>query len=106
MISVKRGDTLQFIVSRKDENGNPLSGEANVLSSQLRNDLGELVGTFVITETATLGDYLFKIESTLTKAFAVGTYAFDIQCNGVDEVYSSETMYVRVLRDVTQDVTA
>jgi hypothetical protein len=73
------------------------------LESQLRNESGELVGTFTITETDVLGDYLFQISATTTKDLAIGTYAFDIQYNGVDEVYSTETMYVRVLRDVTYD---
>ena len=101
MIYVKRGDTLQLIVSRKDENGQPLSGEAEFLFSQIRDERGVLLGEFVITETDVLGDYLFKIEADLIELFPIGTHSFDIEYRGIDEVYSTETMHVRVLMDVT-----
>lgn len=103
MITLKRGDTLSFIVTRKDDQGQPLTGDASKLKSQLRTREDKLAAEFSITETETPGDYLFKVDAQTTKDFRPGELYFDIEYRDDDIVYSSETMTVNVIKDVTRD---
>ena len=103
MIMVKRGDTLAFIARRTNENGSARTGEAAKLKAQLRNAKDELIGTFGINETEVLGDYLFKIDASLTRLFALGTYRCDIEFKDGDLVQSSPTFQISVTKDVTRD---
>lgn len=103
MITVKRGDTLAFIVRRKNEDGTPRTGEALKLKSQLRNQKDVLLAEFDITETVVPGDYLFKVDATETALWITGTYNCDIQFKDGDIVQSSETFQVSVVKDVTRD---
>ena len=104
MITIKKGDTLAFIVRRRDKDNNPLTGDANKLYSQLRNNKDILVADMVITETDVPGDYLFQISSEITKGFDVGQYVFDIEYRDGNLVKSSETFQVNVIKDVTRNV--
>ena len=103
MITIKKGDTLAFIVKRSDKDGNPLTGDAAKLRSQLRNNKDVLIAEMVITETEIPGSYLFQVDATKTATMDVGTYVFDIQYKSGDLVKSSETFQVRVEKDVTRD---
>ena len=102
MIQVKRGDTLSFIIKRKDEMGEPETGVANNMFSQVRNKAEELIGTFTIVETAEEGSYLFLIPSTETQLWSPGTYFFDIEYRDGDFVSSSQTEMIQVLADITR----
>jgi len=102
MIELKRGDTLSFLVIRKDEAGLPLTGDAANLKSEVRDKNDKLYGTFVITETATLGTYLFEISSTITDLFPITVLYFDIQYKDGDTVQSSYTDEITVYKDVTR----
>ena len=79
MLTLKRGDTLAFIVRRKNEDGTPRSGEALQLKSQIRTTKDVLISEFTITETEVLGDYLFKVDAINTSVWIPGVYIFDIQ---------------------------
>lgn len=103
MITVKKGDTLAFIVKRMDKDGNPLAGDAAKLRSQLRSSKDVLIAEMVITETETPGSYLFQVSATKTATMDVGNYVFDIQYKDGDLVKSSETFQVRIEKDVTRD---
>lgn len=102
MISVKRGDTLAFLVRRTNEDGTPRTGEALKLKSQVRSK-DALLGEFVITETVVPGEYLFQIGATETLDWAVGSYSCDIQFTEGDFVQSSDTFKITVEKDVTRD---
>ena len=103
MITFKKGDTLAFIVKRSDKEGNPLTGDAAKLRSQLRNNKDVLIAEMTITETEVPGSYLFQVDATKTATMDVGTYVFDIQYKDGNLVKSSETFQVRVEKDVTRD---
>ena len=103
MLSVKRGDTLSFVVKRKNTDGSPMTGDENKLRSQLRDKSDVLQGEFVITETDTLGEYLFVIPPTVTKNWKEGSLFFDIEYRDGDLVSSSTTSEVKVIKDVTRD---
>ena len=103
MITVKRGDTLAFIVRRKNKDGTPRTGEALKLKSQLRTQKDFFLAEFIITETIVPGDYLFKVSAVETTTWSPGTYNCDIQFNEDDIVQSSETFQVIVTKDVTRD---
>lgn len=103
MITVKKGDTLAFIVKRTDKDGTPLTGDAAKLRSQLRNNKDVLIAEMNITETEVLGSYLFQVSAAETALWDTGTYVFDIQYKDGDLVKSSETFQVKVEKDVTRD---
>lgn len=103
MISVKRGDTLAFLVRRTNDDGAPRTGEASKLKSQVRNK-DVLIGEFMITETITPGDYLFEIAAEDTAKWAVGKYNFDIQFTNGTFVQSSDTFIIIIEKDVTRNV--
>lgn len=100
-IEFKRGDTLSFIVTMKDENDIAMTGLT--LQSQIRRTSGQLVDTFIITETATTGDYSFVVPASRTKLFPIAGLVFDIEWTQGDIVQSSETYTITVLKDITCD---
>ena len=103
MISVKRGDTLSFVVKRRNTDGSPMTGDASKLRSQLRDKSDNLQGEFIITETDILGDYLFVVPATVTKNWAIGSLFFDVEFKDGDIVSSSATSEIKVTKDVTRD---
>ena len=103
-LTLKRGDTLSVIVVRQDEDGNPLTGDASKLRSQIRDSNDQLVASFTITETVTAGEYLFEVPSTTTLNFPLGRLDWDIEYDsGTGYIKSTETMNIRVEKDVTRD---
>lgn len=103
MITVKKGDTLSFIVKRSDEAGEPMTGDAAKLRSQIRTKKDELIATFTITETIIPGEYLFVVSALVTDTMLPGIYLFDIEYTDGEIVKSSDTMEIQVLKDVTKD---
>lgn len=103
MIELKRGDTLSFVVRRKTETGEPMTGEALKLKSQIRDKFDKLVAVFTITETEIPGDYLLVVPAENTKAFPLGTVYFDVEYRDGNIVTSSDTMEIAVTKDVTRD---
>lgn len=103
MINVKRGDTLAFIVRRKNADGTPRTGEASQLKAQMRSGKDVLIGEFAITETPTPGDYLCQIAATLTQDYIPGTYNCDIQYTEGVVVQSSQTFQIVIEKDVTRN---
>jgi len=103
-LTVKRGDTLSVIVARQDEDGNPLTGDALKLRSQIRNSNDQLLASFTITETSTPGEYLFEVAPSVTLTFPLGRLDWDIEYNsGTGYIKSTETLTIRVDKDVTRD---
>lgn len=103
MITIKRGDTLSFILRRIDEEGEPQIGIASKLKSQIRNRKDVLITEFIITETTDLGDYLFVVPANITSSLDVGTYYFDVEYTDNDIVSSSKTEEIQVVKDITRD---
>jgi hypothetical protein len=98
--SFKRGDTFSFIAAIANSSGTPLTGEASNLSSQIRNKSDKLYATLTITETTTLGSYLFLTNDTLDWPCGVDLY-LDIQYTKGGVITSSETIIIPVEKDVT-----
>jgi len=102
MVTIKRGDTLSFIIRRTNELDQPQTGVANKLKSQIRDKEENLIASFIITETDEPGDYLFLVPAEKTRLFQIGTYFFDVEFTDNDIVSSSETALIRVVKDYTQ----
>ena len=102
MIELKRGATLSFLVIRKDEEGLPLTGDAPKLKSQLRDKADVLVGEFNISETATLGTYLFEIPAIETAEFPLGTLLYDILYTDNGTVQPTVTDEIVVIKGITR----
>jgi hypothetical protein len=71
------------------------------LSSQIRSSNGTLYAEFDISETATLGTYLFTVNASTTSAFPITILYFDIEYNNNGIISSSDTVELSVLKDVT-----
>ena len=95
----KRGDTFAFISKMTDLAGLPVTGVAANLKAEVRTNAGVKLSDCVITETDTLGSYLFKVSDT-TK-WPVTTIFTDIQYTGNGVVTSSNTIAIPVEKDIT-----
>lgn len=102
MITVKRGDTLAFIVRRTNEDGTPRTGESLNLKAQMRTSKEVLIAEFVIKETEVPGNYLFSISAIETALWTPGTYICDIEFTKDGVVESSDTFNIMVTKDVTR----
>ena len=101
MVYLKTGDSLVLQVVRKDNEGNPQTGDAAFLFSQIRDECDLLIADFTIVETAILGTYEFTVPFSETVSFPLGTLYFDIEYNDGILVNSSETVLLLVSKDVT-----
>ena len=101
---IKRGDTLKLLIKRVDEEGDPLTGQAEKMKSQLRTKAKGLITSFEITETEELGTYLFKVSEEITKTFPLGSVLFDIEMQIGSDIVSTETVTIEVVDDITRDV--
>ena len=101
-VTVKRGDTLSLLVTRKNIDGTPRTGEASKLKAQIKNAKDLLIAEFDITETEVLGTYLFVVSATITGDMSLGSYVSDIQFKEDEYVNSSKTFKIIVEKDVTE----
>ena len=102
--TIKRGDTFAFTAGLKDAaTGDALTGAAGSLRCQGREYMTDnLITELVITETETLGIYLFATDST--DEWCPGSkILFDIQYSSDGKVSSTETFSVDIESDVTHD---
>ena len=99
MIDIKRGDTLGFYANLTDTAGEPLTGKAAVLRSQVRTSFGTLLAELPITEDSeTPGRYYLRAD---TEEWPTGTHLCDIELAEGGVVSSTETFKVLVKEDVT-----
>ncbi len=104
MLQCKRGDSIEIIARRLDSEGNPQTGEATYLRSELRTKKGDLLGEFTISETTTPGDYLLEMEPILTATFPLTVLELDIKYKKDEIVKSSETVQISIVKEITQEV--
>lgn len=102
--TIKRGDTFSFTADLKDAaTGAALAGAANKLKCQGREYMTDnFITELVITETETLGIYLFATDST-DEWIPGSKILFDIQYTSDGKVSSTETFSVDIESDVTHD---
>jgi hypothetical protein len=100
MIAIKRGDTLGFYATLTDTAGEPLSGKAELLRSQVRTSLGALVAELTISEDGnTPGRYFLRAD---TAEWPTGMHRCDIELADGGVISSTETFEVLVKEDVTR----
>jgi len=100
-ITLKRGDTLLFTASYTDAQNNPITGIATQLKSQVRNPVNnKLISELAISESATLGTYVFRDDTT--NNFPITKLICDIQRTDNGIISSSATLNINVIADVTQ----
>lgn len=100
--TIKRGDSFSFTAELKDSvTSAALTGIADKLKCQGRRyTYDTLITELTITETETLGTYLFSAASTAD--WVVGwKIAFDIEYTSDGKVSSSETFLADVEADIT-----
>ena len=101
-LNFKRGDTVSFIIRRKNEDGSPRTGDVDKLRAQIRNNKEVLIGSFLVTESVP-GDYLFQIEASVTKDWIPGAYVCDVEFKDGSFVQSTATFQIVIEKDVTRD---
>lgn len=91
-IKVKRGDTFSYTAKWVGAN-------VSELKSQVRTVGGILVSDVVITASGEADTFLLKVADT-TK-WPVGDLVTDIERRTAGNVLSSDTIYIKVTKDVT-----
>lgn len=80
MIRIKQGETLAFTLYRTDSAGIPVTGEAAMLTSYIRDSRKVKVGEMEISEDAQHpGNYLFYVSAQATKLWPCATLHFDVR---------------------------
>jgi len=106
MITIKRGDTFAFYANITDDLGQPLITNVANLKSQIRDRNYVLVETLTIATTEIEGQYLFTAPNTddwLVIGYDSRDLIMDIEINIEGVITSSETIGIRVTKDVTVD---
>ncbi|KMO87157.1 hypothetical protein AB840_03740 [Megasphaera cerevisiae DSM 20462] len=100
-ITLKQGATLANSFSIQD-GSTPITGIANQLKAQVRDSAGALLSTLVIAETATAGTYTMVSPDSTENWPLAGAY-LDFKYTTTDGIIiSSETLFIRMVREVTQ----
>ena len=108
VVSIKRGDTLKFEIILEDIDGNALEGAADgesevgsiKIRSQIRDQHLKFIAEFDIEDK---GDGVYVFSTPSTSSFPIGDLLFDIEVDRDGIVTSSDTMVLRIMRDVTFD---
>ena len=106
MITIKRGDTFAFYANMTDELGQPLITDIANLRSQIRDKKHTLIEELTIATTGTAGQYLFTATDTnvwLPKGYSSRSLIMDIEMSIEGVTTSSETIEIKVTKDVTYD---
>lgn len=104
MLEIKRGDTFAFYANMTDGTGAALVTDVANISSQVRDTLYKLIAELTVATTETPGRYLFTAPPTDDWPAEIRGWAtlyMDIQLNIGGQVSSSETVEIRVKKDVT-----
>lgn len=100
-ITLKHGATLANSFSITD-GLTPISGIANQIKAQVRDSAGALLSTLVIAETATAGEYTM-VSPDSTESWPLAGAYLDFKYTTIDGIIiSSETLFIRMVREVTQ----
>jgi hypothetical protein len=101
-IKHKRGDTFRLTANITGDSGEPITGMAAKMKSQVRNSFGELRANLVIEESSTTpGTYLFTADKS-TDDWNDPALFVDIQITDDGIVKSSETIQITIEKDVTR----
>ena len=99
--TIKAGDTFGLLATINNEENNLVIGESANLKSQVRTSDDELIAELTVRETDD-GTYLFEFEDT--SLWPITILYLDIQYSKDGVVTSSNTLSVKVLKDVTKEV--
>ena len=99
-MKIKRGDTLSFIVVKKDSKGVPVTGQD--IKSHVR-DINKKVAEFIVKETDVPGSYEFTIPASITKTLPIKKLYFDIRFEKDGVVETSPTVELEVEANKTYD---
>jgi hypothetical protein len=97
----KRGDYFAFYANLTDALDAPIVLSADLISSQIRDSMGQLIDDLDISADPVPGRYL--IEKDDTKTWPIGTLEIDLEMLIDGKPLSTPTFTVRIVRDVTQN---
>jgi len=103
MITYKRGDTFAPTMSYQTDQGVPASLVGYEVTSQVRNGRFGIVETLVVEVTNAAGG-LFTIEPVDTSDWPLGVVQWDIRYDLNGNVMHTETVDIRIKREVTEDL--
>jgi hypothetical protein len=100
----KRGDTFELVVNAT-LNGSPLNLVGWTIRSQLRDMSKNLIKEFDVTPiNLSVGSFSLNASSDDTETWKPASYVCDIELIDTNDfVQSSDTISVKVVRDVTRD---
>jgi hypothetical protein len=98
-LTVKTGDTLEFVANYSDQNGQAIDLSNITISANLVYVTGELVGHFSVTKLQSVGDY--RMTLTIPAAAKTGTAITDIKYVTAGNVQHTDTVTVVITKAVT-----
>lgn len=99
-VTIKRGDTLNLLLTFTDDSGAPIDLSAVTLASQVRAPNDDLVATLPIAVTDETG--IATVQILTNQQWPLGLLRSDIRATIAGLVVLSETFAIRVNRAVTQ----
>lgn len=97
-LTIKLGDTFSYEVDLTNDLGSPLITAVINLKSQIKDLYNRLISTLTISTTSTSGRYLLQGDTT---SWVVGTMLIDIQYTDGTIISSTDTVLIKVEKDVT-----
>ena len=99
---IKQGTTLLGTVTVRDANGAPVDTNTCTFASQVRNAVGQLVGTLPITPSGVPGQATVLVQPADTALWPVGLLTADILTTTSGVTIPTENIIIYVERAVTQ----
>jgi len=101
-VVIKQGDTFGYPFSMADSAGNPITGIAGKLKSQIRDSLDNIISETTITETSTPGLYLLLAVKNSSEWPLSGCFT-DIRYTDSQGLSDSiNTIGIRIAREVSR----
>jgi hypothetical protein len=100
-IKHKRGDTFAQQCTLRDDDGEPVDLTGIAVRSQVRGARGQIVDELTIT-TAGAGTFYARAEASQTGNWPLGVATWDVEFTQAGIVYSSATVLLDIVEDVTR----
>lgn len=99
-VTIRRGDTFSAEAVYTDDSGSPVNLTSYTIRGQLTGR-GRTYDMQAVVTNAAQGQFTIGAPATSTRNWEVGSYEADIQYSVGEEVSSTDSFFIDVVRDVT-----
>jgi hypothetical protein len=100
-IQHKRGDTFGQQCTLRGDDGDPVDLTGIAVRSQVRGVRGQILSELAITPAGP-GTFQVRAESSQTSNWPLGLATWDVEFTQIGTVYSSATVLLDIVEDVTR----